>query len=402
MTDKEVLELGLLKTGGIKNVVVTLKYLNNHPDFADYLKNRYSDIPEKMFTYREVIWRIKYGIEKRPVCKTCGKPVRFIGKSSWEKNGRTKNGYLTFCCQKCSNNDEQVKQKVRNTSFKKYGEKRSAPRKKFENTMLLRYGVKNALQNEEILNKVKGTILEHYGVSSPAKSDIVKEKTKETNIKKYGYTAPACSNEILEKIKKTNQLKYGADCYFKSQAYKRLRKNNQKKWVEKAINTALKNGTRYSSKPEKKLHELLCLIFGEDNIIRQHKTSDYPFLCDFYLKKEDIYIEYNGTYIHNDCLYDETRDREKRLKLLEKCSDKHPTYQRTYNVWTKNDVNKYKRAKEKNLNFIFIYKYWDEDWLKFTKGRITYSDKKILTHLKELIEEQISNKCVKVIGEKYD
>ena len=64
--------------------------LDNHKDFADYLKNRYHDIPNDMFSYREVMWRIKYGIEHRPVCKTCGKPVAFIGKQSWEKNGKTK------------------------------------------------------------------------------------------------------------------------------------------------------------------------------------------------------------------------------------------------------------------------------------------------------------------------
>ena len=67
MTDKDVLEIGFLKNGNVKNIVVTEKYLDNHKDFADYLKNRYHDIPSDMFSYREVMWRIKYGIEHRPV-----------------------------------------------------------------------------------------------------------------------------------------------------------------------------------------------------------------------------------------------------------------------------------------------------------------------------------------------
>lgn len=402
MTDKDVLEIGFLENGNIKNIVVTKKYLNNHDDFASYLKNRYSDIPEDMFSYREVMWRIKYGIEKRPVCKSCGKPVSFIGKQSHEKLGKTKNGYLTFCCQKCSNNDSEVQKKVKETSCKRYGEKREMSRKKFEETMLLKYGAKNALQNKEILNRAKATIVEHYGVTSPAKSDFVKNKMAETNIKKYGYAAPACSPDVLDKIKKTNVKKYGSDSFFGSDAYKQMRNKHKKEWVEKAINSAVTNGTRYSSKPEEKMYELLCTIFGKDNIARQYKSVRYPFLCDFYLAKEDIYIEYNGTYFHCDCLYDEERDKEKYLKLVERCTEEHPSYKRVFDVWIKGDVEKYNVAKNNNLNLVIFYKYWDDEWVKFTKGRTVYSEEMIMSHLKNIINEQICNKCVKIIGEKYD
>lgn len=400
MTDIDVLEIGLLKNGNIKNIVVTEKYLNRHKEFAMYLKNRYNDIPEDMFSYREVIWRIKYGIEKRPVCEACGKPVSFIGKQSKEKSGKTKNGYLTFCCRKCSNNDAGVKAKVKDTFTKQYGEKRRGPREKFEKTMISKYGVKNALQNEELLKKAKSTINEHYGVSSPAKSCVVKEKMAKTNIEKYGYIAPACSKQVSDKIKQTNIAKYGADSYFKSYDYKLLREKHKKEWVEKAINSALRNGTRYSSKPEKKMYEILCSIVGQDDIIRQHKTREYPFLCDFYLVKENIFIEYNGTYFHNDCLFDEIRDREKYLNLLEKCTDEHPTYKRILDVWVYGDVRKYNTAKNNDLNFIFLYKNWDEDWVSFTKGRVSYSVEKITEHLKNIIYEQVNNKSVRVIGEK--
>ena len=266
--------------------------------------------------------------------------------------------------------------------------------------MISKYGVKNALQNEEILKKAKNTLKKHYGVTSPSKSCAVKEKMAKTNIEKYGYIAPACSKQVSDKIKQTNIAKYGADCYFKSYDYKLLMKKHKKEWVEKAINSALRNGTRYSSKPERKLYEMLCLIFGENDIIRQYKSNEYPFLCDFFLIKENIYIEYNGTYFHNDCLYDEVRDREKYLNLLSKCTDEHPTYKRMLDVWVYGDTKKYNTAKSNNLNFIFLYKNWDEDWLSFAKGRVSYSTEKIITHLKNIICEQIANKGVKVIGEK--
>jgi len=47
-----------------------------------------------------------------------------------------------------------------------------------------------------------------------------------------------------------------------------------------------------------------------------------------------------------------------------------------------------------------MYKYWDNDWLEFTKGRISYSEEKIVRHLKNIINEQVVNKCVRVIGER--
>lgn len=402
MSDREVLEIGLLKNGNIKNIAVTEKYLNKHPDFALYLKNRYNDIPEEMFSYREVIWRIKHNIKERPKCKSCGKPVSFVGKESWERAGKTKNGYLIFCCPKCSNNDEEVKNKVKKTTIKKYGKKREIVRKKFEKTMLLKYGVKNALENKEILKKATNTLIEHYGVTSPAKNEEIKRKIIETNFKRYGNVAPACSEFVIKKIRQTVKERYGADSFFESDKYKELRKNNEKIWTERAINSAIKNGTRYSSVPEKKMYELLCVIFGADDIIRQYKSDKYPFLCDFYLKEEDIYIEYNGTYFHGNCLYNEARDRDKFLKYIEKCTEEHPSYKRIFDVWVNGDVKKYNTAKDNKLNFIFFYKFWDEDWVKFTNGRIAYCEENIIKHLKQIVKEQTINKGVRIIGEKYD
>ena len=289
---------------------------------------------------------------------------------------------------------------MKETFIKKYGRDRRGPRENFEKTMLLKYGVKNALQNKEILKRAKDTIFERYGVSSPVKNESIKEKIVKTNIKKYGNIAPACSKEIIDKIKQTNIKKYGTEWYFNTDDYKELRKKNQNEWAEKAIDSAVRNGTRYSSKPEEKMFELLCSIFGKNNVIRQYKTKEYPFLCDFYLVKQNIYIEYNGTYFHSDSLYDEVRDKEKYLKLLEKCNDGKPTYKRMLDVWSVKDKKKYEVAKKNNLNFIIMYKYWDNDWLEFTKGRISYSEEKIVRHLKNIINEQVVNKCVRVIGER--
>ena len=80
MTDQEILNICILKNGNINNNVTTERYLLKHTDIREYLENRYNDIPEEMFTYREVLWRLKNHIDKRPVCKVCKCPVSFIGK----------------------------------------------------------------------------------------------------------------------------------------------------------------------------------------------------------------------------------------------------------------------------------------------------------------------------------
>lgn len=406
MTDKEALQIGLLRNGKTKNIAVTAKFLSNHKEFKEYLENRYTDIPEGLFSYKEVLWRIKYKIESRPKCANCGAPVKFIGKESWDKIGKTKNGYLTFCCTKCSNGNENVKAKVKNTVFKKYGTKslieNSDVREKFNKTMMLKYGVKNALKNNTLLEKARKTTKKHYGVTSAAKSEVVKDKMKKTNIEKYGGVAPACNTDVLTKMQRTTTEKYGADSYFKTEMFAKLRNRDKEVWAEKGKKTAILNGTINTSKSEKRLKEFLILIFGEDNVISQYKTKEYPYFCDFYLKKEGIYIEYNGTYFHNKCLFNENRDYEKYNKLLDKCNNEHPSYERILYVWTKLDVKKHNIAIENDLNFIFLYPNWNKEWKKYLMGKKNYSIDNIITELKKIIENQVKNKSVKIIGEEYD
>ena len=80
---------------------------NQKMSILNYLKYRYIDIPDDIFTYKEVIWRILKNIENRPTCscESCKNNVKFIGKLSWDLSGRTINGYNKYCSDKCANND---------------------------------------------------------------------------------------------------------------------------------------------------------------------------------------------------------------------------------------------------------------------------------------------------------
>lgn len=52
--------------------------------------------------------------------------------------------------------------------------------------VLLRYGVENVFQSQEIKEKIKATNLDRYGVEHPSNSAELLEKKKQNNISKYG------------------------------------------------------------------------------------------------------------------------------------------------------------------------------------------------------------------------
>ncbi len=76
-------------------------------------------------------------------CQYCGKPTKFIGL--------TKGGYRKHCSTRCSSLDPKVKEKVKNTC-------------------LLKYGVENPYQAEEIKEKIKQTNIDRFGVDNPLKN----------------------------------------------------------------------------------------------------------------------------------------------------------------------------------------------------------------------------------------
>ena len=96
ITDKTILNLCYDSNGRIKPLIY--KWLEENPLFApikDYLNNRYDDIPKEMFSYKEVLFRIKNHIDNRPTCQICGNPVLFVGKTM---GGAYPNCYHATCC----------------------------------------------------------------------------------------------------------------------------------------------------------------------------------------------------------------------------------------------------------------------------------------------------------------
>ena len=81
---------------------------------------------------------------------------------------------------------KSVKEKIKITREKKYGDKNFTNRNKARQTCLEKYGVENVSQLEAIKQKKQETTLKHFGVKIPSKSNIVKEKMKNTCLERYG------------------------------------------------------------------------------------------------------------------------------------------------------------------------------------------------------------------------
>ena len=241
----------------------SLKESYNQKHFPDFYQYVLENTPKDLIFKEKLYWIIN-NIHTIPVCKTCGKKVRFVSFGE---------GYKNFCSGSCAAKNEQVKQDVKNRNLKKYGvdnpgklkssiekskqtklERYGNPfyfdREKQKQTKLERYGNENYVNTE----KRKQTCLERYGVNNGFASESIKNKIKQTNLKKYGCENPMSNAEIKHKTVNTQKERYGG-CFNpeKSKQTKLERYGNEFYTnPEKSKQTKLeKYGNEFYTNPEK-------------------------------------------------------------------------------------------------------------------------------------------------------
>lgn len=120
MTDLDVLKIAFDKKGRVNAKLIYHIDNPTNSELKEYLINRYNDIPKNLFSYKEVLYRILHGIEKRPVCECCGNPnIEFRGVHRKKEPNTFPNGYKRTCSSKCSRKLWQEKSKQ--TIKDKYG-----------------------------------------------------------------------------------------------------------------------------------------------------------------------------------------------------------------------------------------------------------------------------------------
>lgn len=266
---------------------------------------------------------------------------------------------------------DDIKKKVEQTCLELYGtanvQQNPNIRKKTEQTCLERYGQVSPLLNEEVKEKTSCTLLQKYGVYNAMQSDEVKLKAKQTCLERYGCENYSQTDEYKERYQKTCMERYGVLNSFQLDICKERRNEvlqnkygvnyafSNKDIQKRALEASLQSSSS-KSKAEDVIYEELCCIYGKNNIIRQYKSSVYPFHCDFYIQSEDLYIEYQGSWTHGNMPYIEGDTAcVKQLQQWEEKALNSEYYKDAIETWTYRDVIKRETARKYKLNYIEIW-----------------------------------------------
>lgn len=198
-------------------------------------------------------------------------------------------------------------------------------------SMLKRYGVKYSWESAALRGKAQATMRERYGSTCYVQSDEYKERL----------------DSIMDKVRQTNMSRYGAPVYTQSDEYKQ----NVDDIQSRIIATKFQKGVLNTSTVEKH-------VKGFDNFESQYnKDARYPYLCDFYDKERDLFIEVNASWTHGYHWYDVEKDVAVCTKWKAKSEDS-TYYANALEVFTKRDVEKRETARVSNLNYVTL---WDSD-----------------------------------------
>jgi len=269
----------------------------------EYLNNRFKDSA----SLYETIDRIKKGIEEKPKCPVCGRPVNYVGKKS--------KMFTTYCSNTCAGKSEEVIKKKAMTDMAKNG------------------GVRG------------------WTLSNSSKEKI--EKRKKTMIERYGTLNPTLIPGVSDKIHDTCKKKFGYECVMQNPEI-RIKKNNTEKL----------NGYSKISKYENHFKNVLEEVFNTEVNI-QYLDERYPYKCDFYIKNFDLFIELNCSQYHHFHPFDfkNQEDLDELKRLNEKAEEirkngKRNQYDQIIYVWTILDPMKRKNAE---LNNVKLLELWAED-----------------------------------------
>jgi hypothetical protein len=145
-------------------------------------------------------------------------------------------------------------------------------------TMQKRYGVNYSWESAALRSKAQATMRERYGTSCYCQSDDYRENL----------------DSIMNKVRNTNMSRYGAPVYTQSDEYKQ----NVDDIQSRIIATKRQNDVLNTSTVEKH-------VKGFDDFESQYnKDARYPYLCDFYDKDRDLFIEVNASWTHGYHWYD--------------------------------------------------------------------------------------------------
>ena len=240
------------------------------------------------------------------ICDYCGKEIE-VSMTNYTRSIKSNGKIACSDCRFIKNRETMIKKygvpyAMQNDTFKqKYKQtclehfdcenplQSSEVRMKQQVTMIKKYGTTVPLQVAKFKLKAKETCLNNFGVNNAMKSKEVQEKAKTTMIENYGASNPGLVPLLVEKAKQTCIKKFGGES---SQCSPEIR---AKSWA------TLKNEAGLpSSSIERRLVSMLQKIYGKENCFEQYIAGMNLFDCLLIVDNTKIDVEYDGWYWHKD------------------------------------------------------------------------------------------------------
>jgi len=210
----------------------------------------------------------------------------------------------------------------------------------------------------------------HFSIPIPSYEDFYKhyieENMSRTELCNYYKVGKSTIDKWISvlKIKKSQDL---INKSIENYMINKYKANNVSKLIdikEKKINTMKQNNSYNKSQDEEFVYRKLITKYGNNNVFRQYKSKEYPFPCDFYIPKKNLYIECNFHWTHNNEPFN--KENNKHIEILKIWQTKNTSYyNNAIHVWTKADPLKLQTFIKNNLNYKIFYTIKDfERWYK--------------------------------------
>lgn len=160
-----------------------------------------------------------------------------------------------------------------------------------------------------------------------------------------------------ETKKKISTSRKGKGHALSEECKRKLSSSHKSKSTQmKMYNSKKKNKTFNTSKDEQDFEKELNLILSDTEYETNYIDERYPFKCDFYIKKLDLFIELNHHWTHGKHPFNPYSEEDKRiLKIWYERSENSKFYKIAIKVWTEKDYIKIKKLKDNKLNFKLSY-----------------------------------------------
>jgi hypothetical protein len=322
------------------------------------IKEEYIEVighPRNKKYYSDLGYNIKVGI-------TCLIETKHLSRGSMSR--------VTTICEKCNRESVNI--------FKDYWNYTSGLIEpyycnsckviKSEKTSLLKWGVRNPMQNEEVKQKLRDSLLDKYGVSWYSKTPDWLVKFKNTSHIKWGVDNPSKNPDIINDIRDKN-LKWITSPVFREDSKQKKQRNTWKKYAEALPTSYVVDG--YDTDIFKIKHSLCGNGFEISKALLYNRLKSSSIVCiecnPIDVKSSSFEIEI-GDFLDNIGVNFEKRNRTllDGLELDYFLEDFGLAIECNGLYWhnelfksKKYHINKTKKCRELSIDLVHI---WEDDW----------------------------------------